>query len=1245
MNFLTRFGPAALLLGLFALLPEAANITPGPESLAVFIIDDLIMIGIMVAMAAVSMVASMMMPGPKIEDKAANTLGDFNFPTSLEDRVLPIVFGSTPLKAPNTIWYGDVREYAMDAAGATVGYRYYLGMDLALCYGELDAITEFKIADDYVFSYLEDMGPENNTSVPAGGYVAPPSGFRTIPVGLPELFGGNQKGGGMAGDLHVHYGNANATIDPYLIEQESKNAMVILDPDPETPGDEVSITQDQVVPAYHNMAHVVWAGGQLGESPTLGEWEFTVHRYPRQLNSVYSRVNVKDNTLQGDANPVNAIFEILTDPLWGLNVPLDDIDVEAFQDASARCFEDGLGYGAVIDGAKEAKTVIDDCLRIANGMVFEDENANLTIRLARETYDTSSGIELEYDGSPKFTSFASIGPNPDSSTELAFEFTDIDETQFIAACPTIAFNLTGYIEAGDYVRVFGPVGKKAGPYRVSGVGGTYLTLEYRPGYFSPADDTDQTFGDIEGTTPTTLSLGEGLALIQILDQSDISKVISADRQAWDETFNIIQVSYLDSEDNYKKAVTTGHDMGNMAIRDGRVAIKKINDPGIRSRVTAAAVTQTALREYSYPQTTISVEVGNGQSHLRPGDVVRVQLPDYGILDDYLRLTQVTLPSDVGGPITIEASRDIFVQANKEHIFYVPGSNDLRAQVNTQPTESDFLYVTGLTQFHDQLFSPSPNNLLRAWHVIGMPNSTTPEARASVLDSSAQVYNLKAQGRTTPQGILLGTVADFDWTEAEEKWQELYDEGEIAAGFEPWVALPQAAEKKYRQVSDTSVLATGQRGCEGPSMNPAMMSWSESTVTAGTDAYQQLLQKTTGSNRARVNGQMQFMDVSGGMGQVVGTNTEDAIKKYGFGLALIIPGWIQHEEGFVEGSEYLYEKYFEIIGFEHAEQRTAYATSAKSAPHGQPTAQDSNNMQIIGDDGDVPDHLVEDDNIAVLQEIKYLDVSRVYRGLLDSGIQMGNGGSRVLFLGLDDPMYDMVDFPLSGDVDYLIQTASGSGLLPIEVAAQEPRPVTQEEANRRNRPYPPRNVRFDNESGVEGQAASAWGYLNYNGGEYQSVEQERVENNMNVRWNYLLNSDVTDTATGYFDKSVGGTNLLQTVVSARIIPKGSATVNTEYSSQAQAFWKEGWRPTTPFGLRPGDETITTTHAMPDWTTITTGNGATSRTVNLATLEGWSDYSTNERVYVEVTLSSVFGSGDYAGYTSVGSQRFVVYTVAP
>jgi hypothetical protein len=68
-------------------------------------------------------------------------------------------------------------------------------------------------------------------------------------------------------------------------------------------------------------------------------------------------------------------------------------------------------------------------------------------------------------------------------------------------------------------------------------------------------------------------------------------------------------------------------------------------------------------------------------------------------------------------------------------------------------------------------------------------------------------------------------------------------------------------------------------------------------------------------------------------------------------------------------------------------------------------------------------------------------------------------------------------------------------------------------------------------------------------------------------------------------------------------------------------------------------------MHDWTTITTGTGAVSRTLNLTTLDGWSDFTTGERVYAEVTLSSEFGSGDYVGYTSIGSQRFVVYTIVP
>ena len=66
--------------------------------------------------AAIALVASFALrPKPQSQPPAA--LEDLTVPSAEDGREIPVVFGCRKIKAPNVVWYGDLRTTAIKAKG------------------------------------------------------------------------------------------------------------------------------------------------------------------------------------------------------------------------------------------------------------------------------------------------------------------------------------------------------------------------------------------------------------------------------------------------------------------------------------------------------------------------------------------------------------------------------------------------------------------------------------------------------------------------------------------------------------------------------------------------------------------------------------------------------------------------------------------------------------------------------------------------------------------------------------------------------------------------------------------------------------------------------------------------------------------------------------------------------------------------------------------------------------------------
>lgn len=324
---------------------------------------------------ALFFVGQLLAPKSEIEDERPKGLGDFNFPTATEGRAIPVMWGSSEVTGTNTIWYGAlsvwpiteiVPEGIFSEKEVTVGFVYRVGFDLAICLGPVDFVSRIEIGD---------IAMEEDATITAAG---DPDGVAGWLTDL-EAWGGYKKGGGINGSYRFYDGVPGQNPEAWMLDQVNQDvSWGVGDP----PGTNKSL------PGYNNLCHFVWRGGDIGESAQIRAFDFTVHRYPNPLGLTGDKhkVNVDGND-RGDANPMNVIYEILTDTDYGLSTPPAKIAIAEFITAGDQLYTEGLGFSMTLDRAKAARNVINEVERLVDGVLYQTVDGLFHFALVRDDYD------------------------------------------------------------------------------------------------------------------------------------------------------------------------------------------------------------------------------------------------------------------------------------------------------------------------------------------------------------------------------------------------------------------------------------------------------------------------------------------------------------------------------------------------------------------------------------------------------------------------------------------------------------------------------------------------------------------------------------------------------------------------------------------------------------------------------------------------------------------------------------------
>lgn len=237
----------------------------------------------------------------------------------------------------------------------TTGYRYYMGLHMSLCYGPVDSLLQINAGERTAWT---------------GNVTA--SGQTTINAG--EVFGGDEREGGVQGTVDVMMGEASQTANAYLTSM-----------------------QGSPQPGYRGIFGVVFRQGLISSNnPYIKPWAFKVRRILKGWQSDAPWYTAKAAILLpggvGQAmNPAHIIYECLTNSEWGMGYGSSLIDDASFRAAADTFYAEGLGLCIQWTRQQKIEEFIQQIVDHASAVMAQDRRTGLfKLTPLRGGYDVST---------------------------------------------------------------------------------------------------------------------------------------------------------------------------------------------------------------------------------------------------------------------------------------------------------------------------------------------------------------------------------------------------------------------------------------------------------------------------------------------------------------------------------------------------------------------------------------------------------------------------------------------------------------------------------------------------------------------------------------------------------------------------------------------------------------------------------------------------------------------------------------
>lgn len=243
----------------------------------------------------------------------------------------------------------------------TVGYRYSLGMHMAICHGPVDAV----------------LGAKTDVYYPWSGEVTE---SESIYISRNGLYGGKDREGGVAGQIDIAFGDPDQGANDYLISQLG-----------------------HPMPAFRGVLSMIFRQVYLGDSHYLKNWAWRVRHCLRHSSWGGAAATAR---IGNDMNPAHIIFACLTDGQWGMGYLFSDIDHVSFAAAAQTLYDEGFGLSLIWDQSTSIEDFIEEIKRhIEAALYVERTTGRWELHLIRDDYDAETLPVLDPSNVSKVESF------------------------------------------------------------------------------------------------------------------------------------------------------------------------------------------------------------------------------------------------------------------------------------------------------------------------------------------------------------------------------------------------------------------------------------------------------------------------------------------------------------------------------------------------------------------------------------------------------------------------------------------------------------------------------------------------------------------------------------------------------------------------------------------------------------------------------------------------------------------------
>lgn len=260
----------------------------------------------------------------------------------------------------------------MGAKKQTVGYKYYFSLHMGIGRGPLNEIAEIQVGG---VTALDEP-------------ICLFEGGQLVLIDKPELFGGEQKEGGIEGLMYAYNGAGDQELQGDLTFTSSSGK------DYSLPAIATSLGGD--VPSFRGITTLWYDGLVAALNPYPKEWSFRVRRTTAGWfeDNCWYQARATINMADEDGNIIRAmngshiLYEVNTNPEWGRGMPAEMLDENSYIKAANTLCNEGFGLCIPWFRQESIKEFIPIIIDHIGGVQYLDRQTGLmTLRLIRDDYD------------------------------------------------------------------------------------------------------------------------------------------------------------------------------------------------------------------------------------------------------------------------------------------------------------------------------------------------------------------------------------------------------------------------------------------------------------------------------------------------------------------------------------------------------------------------------------------------------------------------------------------------------------------------------------------------------------------------------------------------------------------------------------------------------------------------------------------------------------------------------------------